>query len=352
MKQNKLKITDIYDFVKLQSEWELLPDGANFYRLIEALYYLIQLIISDMDTNGEIRFLFPLSNDKGSMSIQFFMDKTGGYYTKNKKLNLDEVIHEFILQIRDKYISDPSFKISSKSFIRSGLAMRANSMLKSMYRKIDRYVCANVDYDDIAFTHMDDIENKLDCKQEIEQLWFHYIDSPHSKDEWHHLKGFSLRHCYVALRSQSGATMVDIAKEIGVNPSRLTHLKKEFIDFYPQFDQGGFIPLPDFIGIHFSVDCVKKLGLGDELRRDILRKFKSREDLEWIMIRKSILWAAYSTAIKDHFQIDNLKNATRIEQASYWDKKTISLLVNIKNDSVSGTWLELINYQYNKNEKI
>lgn len=275
-----------------QNAWRDCPDGAQFRRLWGDLYDLVCTVVYN---NGKpLTLRVPISGGSDSMSFVILSNGLVRSERRNvdRDLDRDDVIHEYVLYLKDKYIEDPDFRVSKVSFIYTGLGFRIRSMLRTAGRHLGDVLPEGKILTDVASSPG---APERDPSRELQKLWFHYPNRPDCPAAWRTVKALSLRYCYVALRKWSGALLIDIAREIGKNPSRLTRLKEE-LQVFPQYASfGDFIPLGDFAGVQVEPDALAQLGLGDPEGRDTLRKLPA-DCLVWVQCRKVALWAVYSFA--------------------------------------------------------
>ncbi len=280
-------LTDALDRLSAtQQEWRQHVDGARFNDLLKALYALLRLLVAQAGKCGH--YTMPVAH--GSERLTLVLDLVGRTAEiSNRRLALDDVIHETLMDLADKYLACENFQITSTGYLKSAMILRAHAMARSAYRQL-----GSGELEDIDPITVIDHSLGSDPDPRIAALWFHSTLQP-AHPAWRDLSALSLRHCYVALRWQSGATLTKIARELGVHSSRLTSLKREIIDFLPQLTKGGFIPLSDFASILFAPEAIRQLGLGHPQRRDVQRQHR---DHEWLQLRKRILWTAYVQAYR------------------------------------------------------
>lgn len=272
-----------------QRDWRRHVDGARFNGLLEALYSLLCLLVARAGKSD--RWTMPVIY--GAERLTLILDPAGGTAEiGGRRLALDDVIHETLMDLADKYLACESFRITGTGYLKSAMILRAHAMARSAYRQL-----GSGELDGIDPVALVDHPVGDDPDSRIAALWFHSPLRP-AHPAWRELPALSLRHCYVALRRQSGATLTDIARELGVHGSRLTPLKREIVDFLPQLTKGGFIPLGDFASVLFAPEAIRQLGLGHPQHRDVQRSHRDPAQHDWLHRRKMMLWTAYVCAYR------------------------------------------------------
>ncbi len=316
-----------------QQAWRDCPDRPRFRALQKDLYELIRAVVEENGRNSPtFRLTAPrLASGIARRCAVHWEGGDSGVVTVGKRsFDLRDVMHETLLGLADKYLVCPVFEITSEAYLCGALALRGHAMARSADRQLGTGTIENPDEvsageigqpaeaGEPGFTvaaaaaggepgeyllvqEGGSVELDGSPVAEWERhhavMWFHYPGRPGSPAAWQAVPALSLRHCYVALRHQSGATLVDIARELGLrHSSSLTALKEEINDYFPHSTEGGFVPLGDFAPVVVAPAVVALLGVGPHQPWDRLRQPRDAAQRRWLQARKAVLWSVLRVA--------------------------------------------------------
>lgn len=328
------------EFYNMQQDWLAKPDGFQFNRLISKLYELIMVIVNEKLTQSYHTGTIAFNVRRESFELRLVKAKTGSYEVGmgSFRMELQEVVQEYVMELSEKFKKNKTFRIQNINYLTNGLMIKAFTMLRSMHRKLGIYddQIEVEDHSGIKKETYHEVENG-EVYHYLKLLWFHHINCRRCRKEWQRIPGFSLRHCYAAIRLQSGANALQVANELGIHSSRITRLRKEFSDFFPEFTNGGFIPLGDFAGINVSSQVLKQMGLANGDNRSLDRNSESKKALNWIQDRKTILWEVYIFS-RTLLEAEQLTEKTvRIECPLTGKRRKADLQLSVIRSSLSGT---------------
>lgn len=316
-----------------QRAWRDCPDRPRFTALQNDLYKLIRAVVEEKGRNSPV-FQFTAPRLAGSLlrhcTVRWEGRDSGVVTAGKRSFDLRDVVHETLRGLTDKYLVCPVFEITSEAYICGAMALRAHAMARSADRQLGTVEIENpgeLPQDETdrlaeagepgfvvaAATPRAELgDNPLaqegpevgleelpvaEWERQQAVMWFHYPGRPGSPAVWRDVPALSLRHCYVALRHQSGATLVEIARELGLrHSSSLTALKEEIRDFFPPGNEGGFVPLGDFAPVGLAPAVVALLGVGPRQPWDRLRQPCDTAQRDWLQARKGVLWSVLRIA--------------------------------------------------------
>lgn len=316
-----------------QQAWRGCQDRPRFTVLQNDLYGLIRAVVKEKGRNSPVFHLTAprLQGDiVRSCAVRWEGEDSGVVTVGKRSFDLCDVMHETLRGLADKYLVCPVFEITSEAFICGALALRAHAMQRGADRQLGTAIIENLDEVSASETgqpveagepgftvaaaaaRLEPTENPLvqdGPSGELEEssvgewerhhaaMWFHYPDRRGAQAVWRDVSALSLRHCYVALRHQSGATLVEIARELGLrHSSSLTVLKEEIKDYFPHSTEGGFVPLGDFAPVMIAPAVVTFLGVGPRQPWDRLRQPRDAAQRRWLQARKAMLWSVLRIA--------------------------------------------------------
>jgi len=118
-----------------EAEWRASPNDRRSRVLLARLYEVTQEVV-ERRAGTASGWSSPLS---GGGHVALKLSVQGGrrvFSDGSCEVDLRDVIHEYVLATRQRYARDPEFRVRSLSYVRAGIALQANTMLRSSRRQL------------------------------------------------------------------------------------------------------------------------------------------------------------------------------------------------------------------------
>ncbi len=275
-----------------EAAWRARPDGVRFHHLLDTLHALCTSVIGSGRRSAQ---LLPSRKEGATAAtIGMWLDvKPGGggdVVVGRTRLSVREMINTYIVSLADRYVRTPTFAVTSASYVRQGLLLQAYTLARRATRH-----SGTISVDELTTEPARQTPDPADAAAVVgwrRALWLHERGTTRPVHAWTMVDGLSLRHCYAALRAQSGAALLDVATELDVHAAALSRARRELNDFLPNLPRGGWIPLGEFAALQVAPQVRAELGLNGTHRVDSRRQLGG-DDRGRVRVGKLALWAAY-----------------------------------------------------------
>jgi hypothetical protein len=268
--------------------WRNLPDGPGYQALTRQVGLFVHAVVQDAIKGGRALLSSPIPH-VGRVSITVI--ESGGRRTIMNHCHVtdfDEVVNDYLAWLCERYLLKPGTRhIQSPAYIRMGIVMRAYTLERRL-RNTRQRESATQEPD--AFSMAEKFPGDL---YYLKTLWFH----PYGSDDASatlpgSFQGLSLRYLYTAMRYNAGVSLSETATELGIHPSRLTAVKKEYSRLFSDPPSDAWLAFPmDYIPVGVTDPMLSKLNLkGVHQRYSLIKTTADNRIRQKILRSKHILW--------------------------------------------------------------
>jgi hypothetical protein len=268
--------------------WRNLPDGPGYRALTRQVGLFVHAVVQDAMKGGRALLTSPIPH-VGRVSITVI--ESGGRRTIVNHCHVtdfDEVVNDYLAWLCDRYLLKPGTRhVQSPAYIRMGIVMRAYTLERRLKNTRQRESATR---EPDTFSMAEKFPGDL---FHLKTLWFHPYgndDSPAALPG--SFQGLSLRYLYTALRYNAGVSLSETAAELGIHPSRLTDVKKEYSRLFSGKPSDAWLAFPmDYIPVRATEPMLYKLNLKGVHQRYSLIKITEDDRIRQKILRsKHILW--------------------------------------------------------------
>ena len=274
--------------------WRSVPDGNRYQTLTRQLGIFVQDVVREALVTGKAVLSATIPH-VGRVFITIIESNERRTITNHTHItDFDEVVNDYLTWLCRRYLLKPDTQhVQSAAYIRMGIVMQAYTLERREKNKKQQEIRTNNPVEKLPE------KEKTFTPDRLKILWFYpYGDNP-IPDRLHpFFQGLSLRYIYVALRYNAGASLSEIAQELGIHASRVTAVKKEYARLFPEIHSSAWLKINmDYKPIYVEDPMMYKLNLkGCHHRYSLIKTTDDKRLQRKILKSKQILWQTFTFA--------------------------------------------------------